>query len=134
MITDDESSKRVEKWHYIALKSIPTADGYNRPIRGISRLLRGISSNHVGDYYCLNCFHSFSTDNSLREHERLCDNHDYCQIVMSEKDNNILKYHPRKKSLKTPFTIYSDLECLLIKEKSCQNNHEKSYTERKAKH
>ena len=47
-----------KKWHYLALKSKPAIDGYNHPIRSLSRLLRGISSNHVGDYYRLNCFHS----------------------------------------------------------------------------
>ena len=36
--------------------------------------------------------------------------------------------------MKAPFTIYVDLECLLKKEQSCQNNSEKSYTERKVKH
>ena len=33
-----------------------------------------------------------------------------------------------------PFTIYADLECLLIKQQSCQNNPNESYTERKAMH
>ena len=46
----------------------------------------------------------------------------------------MLKYNYVEKSLKAPFTIYANLECLLIKEQSCQNNPEKSYTERKAKH
>ena len=46
----------------------------------------------------------------------------------------ILKYNPREKSLKAPFTIDIDLECLLKKEQSCQNNPEKSYTEKKARH
>ena len=46
----------------------------------------------------------------------------------------ILKYNPGEKSLKAPFAIYLDLECLLKKEQSCQNNPEKSYTEKKAKH
>ena len=45
----------------------------------------------------------------------------------------ILKYDPRENSLKAPFAIY-DLECLLKKEQSGQNNPEKSYTEKKAKH
>ena len=45
----------------------------------------------------------------------------------------ILKYNPGKKSLKAPFVIYLDLECLLKKEQSCQNNPEKSYTEKKAR-
>ena len=30
--------------------------------------------------------------------------------------------------------MYADLECLLVKMRSCQNNLEKSYTESKAKH
>ena len=46
----------------------------------------------------------------------------------------ILKYNPGEKSLKAPFAIYLDLECLLKKEQSCQNNPEKSYTEKKAKY
>ena len=46
----------------------------------------------------------------------------------------ILKHNPGEKSLKASFVIYLDLECLLKKEQSCQNNPEKSYTEKKAKH
>ena len=36
--------------------------------------------------------------------------------------------------LKTPFVFYADLECLLLKQQSCQNNPNESYTERKAIH
>ena len=46
----------------------------------------------------------------------------------------ILKYSPGEKLLRAPFAIYLDLECLLKKEQSCQNNPEKSYTEKKAKY
>ena len=53
---------------------------------------------------------------------------------MPTKDNKTLKYYHGEKSLKAPFTIYADLECLLIKEQSCQNNPNESYNERKAKH
>ena len=45
-----------------------------------------------------------------------------------------MKYIYGEKSLKAPFAIYLDLECLLKKEQSCQNNPEKSYTEKKAIH
>ena len=49
MITnDDEHSDAVKNWHYIAVKSI-------------SKLLRGITWNHVGEFYCLNWFHSYTT-------------------------------------------------------------------------
>ena len=46
-----------ESWHYLAAKSL-------------SRLLRGISSNHDGDYYCSNCFHSYRTENKLNVHKK----------------------------------------------------------------
>ena len=122
MITNnDEHSDGVKKWHYITVKSI-------------SKLLRGITSNHDGDFYCLNCFHSYRTKNKLKRHERICKDHDFCHVKMPNEDNKILKYNPGEKSLKAPFTIISDLECILPKTSSCQNNPEKSYTERKAKH
>ena len=48
---------------------------------------------------------------------------------MPDKKRNILKYGSGIKSLKIPFVIYVDLECLLVKQQSCQNNPDKSYTE-----
>ena len=45
-----------------------------------------------------------------------------------------LKYNPGEKSLKAPYTIYIDLESILKKVQSSQNNPEKSYTEKKARH
>ena len=44
---------------------------------------------------------------------------------MADEDNKILKHNPREKSLKVPFNIYADLECLLQKINTCQNNSEK---------
>ena len=43
---------------------------------------------------------------------------------MSNEDNKILKNNPEGKSMKTPAIIYADLECLLEKIHSCQNNPE----------
>ena len=57
-------------------KSERTDDGFNCPIRSLSRLFRGITSNHCGDFYFLNCLHPFRTDNALKKHEILCDNND----------------------------------------------------------
>ena len=47
MITDGK------KWHYLAMKIL-------------SALFRGITSNHNGDFYCLNCFHSYSTEKTQK--------------------------------------------------------------------
>ena len=48
--------------------------------------------------------------------------------------NKILKYNHGEKSLKAPAIISADLEHFLEKMHSCQNNPEKSYTEKKTKH
>ena len=127
MITDGK------KWHYLA-------------VTNLSALLEKKSSNHHKDFYCLNCFNSYTSKNKLREHEELCNNHDSCYIEMPKWVEKILKYNPREKSLKSPFAIYLDLECLLKKEESRENgnnnnndnnntnknNLEKSYTEKKS--
>ena len=52
---------------------------------------------------------------------------------MSDESNKILKYSHGEKSLKAPAITDAELECLLQKIHSCQNNPEKSYTE-KTKH
>ena len=128
MITDSG------KWHYTALKSEQTEDGVIRPTKSLSRLFRGITSYHKGDCYCLNYLHSYRSNNTLKKHEQLRENNDYSYIEMPNKKNNTLKYSEGAKSLKIPYVIYADLECLLLKQQSCQNNPSKSYTERKAIH
>ena len=79
-----------ENWHYLAVISLP-------------RLLRGITSNHDGDYYCLNCFHSYRTENKLNAHKKVCENHDYCNIEMPSNDNNLINYKKRRKIFKITF-------------------------------
>ena len=102
-----------ENWHYIVVKNLP-----------------GITSNHKEDFYCLNCFHSYRTKNKLEAHKKICENHDCYHVEMPTKDNNIIKYNQEEKSIKLPFVVYADLECLLEKMSTCQNNpRESSATE-----
>ena len=49
------------------------------------------------------------------------------------KEHEKKKYLPGEKSLKVPFIIYADLECLLKKMQSCKKNPENSYTEKNVK-
>ena len=93
MITNSEQSNKADKWHYIALKSVRTDDGFNRPIRSLCRLFRGVTSENHGDFYSLNCLHSLRIDNALKRHERLCDNIDYYHVEMPTKFNKTLKYN-----------------------------------------
>ena len=41
---------------------------------------------------------------------------------MPTKNNNIRKYNHGEKSMKLPFVIYADLECLSEKMNTCINN------------
>ena len=47
---------------------------------------------------------------------------------MPTKDNNIIKYNQGENSIKLPFVIYADLECLVEKMSTCQNNPNESST------
>ena len=109
MITDGE------KWHYLAVKSL-------------SALLNGITSNHNGDFYCLNCFRAYTTKSKLETYKKICENHYYFHVEMPNEDNKIIKYNQGEKSVRSPFIIYADLECLLEKIKTCYNNSEESST------
>ena len=51
-------------------------------VKKLSAFLRGITSKHHGDFYCLNCFHSFATENKHESHNKGCENKDFCNIVM----------------------------------------------------
>ena len=104
-----------ENWHYLVVKSL-------------SGLLTGMTSNHKEDFYCLNCLHSNRTKNKLEVHKKICENRDYCPVEMPTKDNNTIKYNHGEKSIKLPFVVYADLECLLEKVSTCYNNPEESST------
>ena len=115
MITDGE------KWHYLVVKNLPG-------------LLKGITSTHEKDLYCLNCCHSYRTKSKVESHKKICENHDYCHVERPTKNNNIIKYNHGEKSMKVPFIIYADLECLLEKMSTCINNPNESSTTKINKH
>ena len=47
-----------KNWHYLTVKNL-------------SRLLRGITSNHDGDFYCLNCFHLYRTKKYTKKYVKI---------------------------------------------------------------
>ena len=115
MITD------CEKWYYTA-------------VRRLSGLSIGVTGNKNGDFYCLNYFHAYRTESKLEKLKKICENHDYCHVEMPNEDNKIIKYDQGEKSIKSPFIIYADFECLLEKISSCYNNPEESSTTEINKH
>ena len=115
MITDGQ------KWHYLVVKRL-------------SALFREIKGNNHGDFYCLNYFQSYTTENQLKKYKKFYENHYYCYVEMPEEYNKILKYNKGEKSMRLPFFIISALECLLEKMDTCHNNPEKSSATKINKH
>ena len=111
-----------EEWHYLAVK------------KTISTLLKGIISKHHGDFYCLNCLHSFGTENKLKSHEKICKNKDFCGTVMPSEKDKILEFKQYMKSNEMPCIIYADIELLIRKIDGCENNPKKSSTTKIAEH
>ena len=55
----------------------------------------------------------------------VCENKDFCNVVMSSEEFNALEYYHYCTSNKTSFIIYADLESLIGKIDGCKNNREK---------
>ena len=61
MIPNEEK----ESWYYFAGKLL-------------SALLHATTSKHKYDFYCLNCLHSFQTENKLESHKKVSKNKYFC--------------------------------------------------------
>ena len=53
---------------------------------------------------------------------------------MPSEDTKILEFNKYKKSNKTSFIIYADIECIMEKTDGCQNNLENSCTTKVSEH
>ena len=102
--------------------------------KNLSALLRRITSKHVGDFYCLNCPHSFRTKNKLESPKKVCENKDFRTVLMYSKDSKILEFNQYRKSDKTPSIISADVESLIKRIDVCKNNFEKSSTTKVGEH
>ena len=69
-----------EGWYYLTVKKL-------------SELLRGLTLINNGDFYCLNCLHSFKTRYTLESHKYKCENNDFCHVVMSSEDTKMLEFN-----------------------------------------
>ena len=70
-----------EGWHYLA---------------AIKETIDIIKRNNIkrnGDFYCLNCLHSFRTKNRLELLKKVCENKDFFKIIMPSNDTKILEFN-----------------------------------------
>ena len=81
----------------------------------------------------MNCFHSFGTKNKHELHKKVCENQDFCNVIMASEGTNILELNQYQKSDKASFIIYVDLECIITQIDGRKNNPENSSTTKASK-
>ena len=70
---------------------------------------------------------SFFCDRKKPEsHKKVCENKDFCNVIIASKNTEILELKQYQKSDKAPFIICADLECIIEKINGCKNNPENS--------
>ena len=100
----------------------------------LSALLRRITPKNNGDFYCLNCPHSFTTKNKRETYKKVCKDKDFYKATMPYEDIKTLEFNLYQKSNKAPFIIYADRECLIEKVDGCKRNPENSSTTKVSGH
>ena len=112
-----------EGWHYLAVKSL-------------SPLLRQITSKHHSTFYCLDCFHSMSTEKTWIS-SKVCKNIDFCNVVIPSEDTKILDVSQNEKYatfiiyVEAIVIVYTDLKCLIEKIDGCKTH---AFTTKVSKH
>ena len=103
-------------------------------VKNISALLSSQINNHKGTrYFCLNCFNSFKSPDSLDKHKEYCYNNECVKISMPPQ-NTFLRFKNFRYSEKAPFAIYADFESLIKPMDNCDPDPNRSYTKKYQKH
>ena len=103
-------------------------------VKNISALLSSqINNNNHKRYFCLNCFNSFKSPDSLDKHKEYCYNNECVKISMPPP-NTFLRFKNFRYSEKAPFAIYADFESLIKPLDNCDPDPNRSYTKKYQKH
>ena len=116
-----ENGKIEEKTHYTLVKNK-------------SALIASQINNHGHKrHFCLNCFNSFNTPETLETHKEYCYENESVKTLMPPP-GTYLRFKNFLHSEKAPFVIYADFECKIIRMDNCDPDPNKSYTKKYQKH
>ena len=107
--THKAKSEGWQLWHYLAVKKLVA-------------LLRRITSKHHVSFIA--CLHSFTTKEKVQLHKKVCENKDFCNIIIPSEDTKKSEFNQYEKYDKARFIIHADLECIIEKTDRCKNNSE----------
>ena len=82
----------------------------------------------------MSCLHSFATEKKLELHKKVCENKDFCNVIMPSEDIKILESNQYQKPDKAPFIIFADHGCVIEKNDEFKNNPENSSITKVSEH
>ena len=116
-----ENGKIEEKTHYTLVKNK-------------SALIASQVNNHEHKrYFCLNCFNSFNSPETLETHKEYCYENESVKTLMPPP-GTFLRFKNFPHSEKAPFAVYADFESLIKPMDNCNPDPNKSYTKKYQKH
>ena len=80
-------------------------------IKDINKYLFRNNRDKNKKYFCVRCLNSFISEENLQKHKNLCLKYNTkSEKLVLPKENSILKFNKINEMIKTPFTIYYDIE------------------------
>ena len=80
-------------------------------IKDINKYLFRNNKNKNKKNFCIRCLNSFKTEENLNKHKDFCVKYNKkSEKLILPKENSVLKFNKIDQMIKTPFTIYYDIE------------------------
>ena len=80
-------------------------------IKDINKYLYRNNKHQNTKYFCVRCLNSFNSEENLNKHKDLCMKYNTkSEKLVLPKENSILEFNKINEMIKTPFTIYYDIE------------------------
>ena len=80
-------------------------------IKNLSKYLHRNNNDNNKKYFCCRCLNSFISEENLDKHKNLCLKYNKkSEKIILPKEKSILKFEKIEHMIKTPFTIYYDIE------------------------
>ena len=80
-------------------------------IKNINKYLHRNNNDNNRKYFCCRCLNSFISEENLDKHKNLCIKYNKkSEKIILPKEKSILKFEKIEHMIKTPFTIYYDIE------------------------
>ena len=70
----------------------------------------------------------FSIENKHESHKKVCENKDFCNLIMPSEDTKIFEFNQYQKSDRAPFIIHANIDCLIERIDKCKHNPEILFT------